>query len=98
MIGVPEPSVSLLNRVRGARPPTAPMGPVDAGRQIDSGGMSAAGFGASPVAQGGYGRSSQHPTPTRLTDGYDAATRMAVSPSRLVNRISPQRGVRKEVE
>jgi hypothetical protein len=67
MIGVPEPTMSLLDRVRQRQPPTAPMGlsdvgrpqpatppggSTDAGRTIDSGGSAAAGFGKSPFARG----------------------------------------------
>lgn len=67
MIGVPEPSISLLRKVQGAqRLPTAPMGASDTGRpqpaetpmsssnsaySTDSGGLSAAGFGTSPISQ-----------------------------------------------
>jgi hypothetical protein len=79
MIGVPEPTMSLLDRVRQRQPPTAPMGQSDtgrtqpatppsvssgvpdAGRTIDSGGMAAAGFGTSPIAQSPGGQLPSKP-------------------------------------
>lgn len=67
MYGVPEPSLSLLRKVQSSqRPPVAPMGVSDTGRpqpaetpmsssnsvySADSGGLSAAGFGTSPLSQ-----------------------------------------------
>ena len=102
MNGVPEPTASLLDRVRSGsrRPATPPDGPIDAGRQIDTGGMSAAGFGQSPLSQSAT-MPGQYPS--RIYDGYDPVTSGAsngttFSPARLVQRISPQRGVRKEYE
>lgn len=57
-LGIPEPRMSLRDRVlrgqgRGMASRPAPEYPVDAGRQIDSGGLSAAGFGTSSLAQMG---------------------------------------------
>lgn len=106
---VTEPS-SLLDRVRASRGSRYGMGePMDAGRQIDTGGLSAAGFGASPIAQGGYGQSSQHPgsQARRITDGYDpaipnAANGATMAPARLAQRINPvsynRGGTRKPIE
>lgn len=106
----PQSDGSLLDRVRrtaGSRYATGME--TDAGRQVDTGGLSASGFGLSPIAQGGYGQTSQHPGQQahRLTDGYDPTTRFAsngvtMAPARLVQRINPvsprRGGIKKEME
>ena len=102
-LGVPEPRVSLLDRIRqlsnvGGRGPTSD--PQDRTRDgaaysVDTGGLSGGQApGPSPISQSGY-------------DGYDPATRFAsnavtMRPSRLIQRINPvssnRGGTRKEYE
>lgn len=113
MIGIPEPRLSLAERVRRGSGATtisrpAPQYPVDAGRQIDTGGLSASGFGSSPIAQTGYGMTGETggAPAQRITDGYQGAPRWSNGANwqgaRLIQRINPvdwwRGGVKKEME
>ena len=84
--------MSLFDRIRKAMPP----GVGDAGRSVDSGGLSAAVFGTSPVAQ-----TPGAQVPHAITDAM-ASIGTTMAPGRLVQRISPvaanRGGPRKEYE
>jgi hypothetical protein len=97
--GIVPQTDSLANRVRQASGRN--IGPVDAGRQVDTGGLSAAGFGTSPIAQGGYGMTPQMPGQS-ATRNSATQTGVTMNPARLVQRINPvtvgRGGTRKEYE